>query len=117
MSEADILVFPTKGEFLKEKMTNLARWVTQEVGEENLPVDVFTGIADRSVVEVTALSGALDANNTLVTTRNWSGLVQLMNEHGAVRELQEVVVAVQRRPEMHDKFWRYMNLFIEVARQ
>lgn len=107
----------TKGEFLKEKMMNMAKWVTEEVGQENLPVDVIAGIAGRSVVEVTALSGALDANFVQVTTRNWSGLVQLMNDHAVAQELQEVVVAVQQQPAMHDKFWRYMDLFATVARQ
>ncbi len=92
---------------------NMARWVTEEVGEENLPVDIIAGIAGRSVVEITALSGALDANSTQVTTRNWSGLVQLIPD----RDLQQVVAAVQQRPAMHEKFWRYMNLFIEVVRQ
>jgi len=107
----------TKGEFLKEKMTNMAKWVTMEVGQENLPVDIIAGIAGRSVVEVTVLSGALDANITQVTTRNWSGLVQLMNDNHVGSGLLEVVVAVQQRPEMHDKFWRYMDLFATVARQ
>jgi len=107
----------TKGDFLKEKMTNLARWVTEEVGQENLPVDIIAGIDGRSAVEITALSGALDANNVHVTTRNWSGLVQLMNDHGVANELQQVVVAVQQRPPMHEKFWRYMDLFVVVARQ
>lgn len=107
----------TKGEFLKEKMTNMAKWVTEQVGQENLPVDIIAGIAGRSAVEVTALSGALDANDSQIATRNWSGLVQLMSDHNVGPELQEVVVAVQRRPEMHDKFWRYMDLFATVARQ
>ena len=107
----------TKGDFLKHKMVNMARWVTQEVGAENLPVDIITGIAERSVVEVTALSGALDANRDQITTRNWSGLVRLMEAHNVPRELQEVVHAVQQREVMHDKFWRYMTLFADVARQ
>ena len=108
----------TKGTFLKEKMSNMARWVTQEVGAENLPVDIIAGIDGRSALEVTMLSGALGANKDVVTHRNWSGLVQLMESDGRTpRELQEVVVAVQHRPDMHDKFWRYINLFIEVCEQ
>ena len=107
----------TKGEFLKEKINNMAGWVTREVGKENLPADIIAGIAGRSELEITVLSGALEANADLVTHRNWSGLVQLMSANNAPSELQEVVVVVQRRPEMHDKFWRYMELFIAVSRQ
>lgn len=107
----------SKGSFLVEKLTNMAKWVTEEVGRENLPVDIIAGIAGRNALEVTMLCGALEANSDLATHRNWSGLVQLMEANNAPRELQEVVVAVQQRPSMHDKFWRYIALFIAVVRQ
>ncbi len=107
----------TKGEFLKEKMLNMARWVTQEVGAENLPVDIITGIDGRSALEVTMLAGALEANKSLITQRNWCALVQLMAEKNAPSEVQEVVVAVQRREAMHSKFWRYIELFADVSAQ
>jgi len=107
----------TKGEFLLDKFKNMAKWVTQEVGQENLPVDLLAGLETRSVLEITVLCGALGANNSVAIHRNWSGLVQLMAVHKAPSELQEVVVAIQKRPELHDKFWRYIELFMEVAKQ
>ena len=107
----------TKGDFLSEKLLNMAKWVTLEVGEENLPVDIIAGIDGRSALEVTMLCGALEANADLATHRNWSGLVQLMEANAAPSELQEVIVAVQQRPAMHEKFWRYIDLFINVTRQ
>ena len=107
----------SKGEFLMEKVENMAKWVTEVVGKENLPVDIIAGIAGRSALEITVLCGALEANSDLATHRNWSGLVQLMEANSAPRELQEVVAAVQQRQEMHDKFWRYIQLFVTVVRQ
>ena len=107
----------TKGEYLYEKLTNMAKWVTLEVGEENLPVDIIAGIAGRTALEVTALCATIEANADLATHRNWSGLVQLMESNNAPFELQEVIVAVQQRPAMHDKFWRYIDLFVTVVRQ
>lgn len=107
----------TKGAFLQEKMGNMARWVDQEVGKENLSVDIITDINGRSALEVTVLAGALEANRDLVTHRNWSGLVQLMAANNASSGLQEVLVAVQRTPAMHDKFWRYFELFATVSAQ
>ena len=104
----------TKGEFLKQKFCNMARWVDQEVGKENLTVDIIAAIDGRSALECTLLCGVIQANKDLATHRNWSGLVQLFDER---KELQEVVVAIQRRPHMHDKFWRYIALFIEVCEQ
>tara|TARA_B100000212_G_scaffold342571_1_gene330724 strand:- start:1804 stop:2148 length:345 start_codon:yes stop_codon:yes gene_type:complete len=107
----------TKGNYLLQKLQNMANWVTLEVGKENLPVDIIAGINGRSVLEVTALCATLEANADLATHRNWSGLVQLMEAHNAPLELQEVIVAVQQRPAMHDKFWRYIDLFVTVVRQ
>ena len=66
---------------------------------------------------MTALCATLEANADLATHRNWSGLVQLMEANNAPFELQEVIVAVQQRPAMHDKFWRYIDLFVTVVRQ
>jgi hypothetical protein len=107
----------TKGDFLLEKLQNMAKWVTWEVGDENLSVDIITGINGRSALEVTTLCATLEANADLATHRNWSGLVQLMGANNAPVELQEVIVAVQQRPAMHDKFWRYIDLFVAVVRQ
>ena len=103
----------TKGQFLLQKLRNMARWVEQEVGKENLPVDILAGIAGRSELEVAALAGKLESNSAQVAHRDWHGLAHLLPQ----RELQEVVTAIKQRPGMHDKFWRYMELFIEIVRQ
>ena len=107
----------TKGEFLVEKLNNMAKWVSSEVGQENLPVDIITGINGLSALSVTALCATLEANSDLATHRNWSGLVQLMAENNAPSELQEVIALVQQRPPMHEKFWRYIDMFTAVVRQ
>lgn len=107
----------TKGEFLVEKLRNMAKWVVEEVGKENLPVDIIAGINGLQALEVTAVCGLIEANADQVTHRNWSGLVQLMEANNVPPEMQEVVTAVQQRPGMHDKFWRYMQLFVDVVRQ
>ena len=59
----------TIGDFLKEKLGNMARWVTEEVGKENLPVDVVQLIKDRTAVEVTVLAEAINAHSAKVTHR------------------------------------------------
>ena len=99
------------GAFLKEKLGNMARWVTGEVGKENLPVDIEQLINDRSVVEVTFLATVLDANSAKVAHRDWSGLVRVMQAEDLPVDFFAVVQAVRSRPELHDKFWRYLELF------
>jgi|TARA_X000000368_G_scaffold418069_1_gene416404 hypothetical protein len=99
------------GVFLKQKFGNMARWVTGEVGKENLPVDLEHLINDRSVVEVTFLATVLDANSDKVAHRDWSGLVRMMQAEDLPVDFVTVVQAVRSRPELHDKFWRYLELF------
>ena len=53
----------------------MARWVEQEVGKENLPADLVAGIASRSELEASALSGALLSNREQVAQRDWRGLL------------------------------------------
>lgn len=103
----------TIGQFLKQKLGNMAKWVNSEVGKENLPVDVIAGIAGRSELEATVLGNLLRSNKRMVDQRNWAGLSSLARMNN-MPELEEVIVAINQRPTMHDKFWRYMDLFVEV---
>lgn len=102
----------TKGAFLKQKLQNMARWVIEEVGKENLPVDILAGINGRSELEVTMLASSLQSNSRVAAHRDWHGVGQLVPA-----ELREVVTAIKQRPHMHDRFWRYMCLFVEVIEQ
>jgi len=105
----------TKGEFLRHKMQNMARWVTNEVGKEDLSVDLESDISGRSALECCTLAGALLANKKEILHRNWSGLVQQMEVELFPSAMQEVVALIQQRPSMHEKFWRYLDLFVDVA--
>ena len=105
----------TVGEFLKEKLVNMAVWIEGEIGKENLPVDVVQLSRDRRAVEVTILAEVLNANSTLVTHRDWSGLVRRLTEEDLPVDFAAVLHAVRAREELHDKFWRYMELFREVV--
>ena len=103
----------TKGEYLKGKLQNMARWVTQEVGAQDLPVDVIAGIAGRSDLECTVLASTVQSNKVLVEQKNWAALGNLLE----YQELQQVLTIINQRPQMHDKFWRYMQLMIDVIEQ
>ena len=107
----------TKGAFLKTKLQNMARWVEFEIGRENLPADVIAGTDGRSELEVCMLAGALQANKDVTIHRDWVGMARLMREHSFPAEVQGVITAIRARDGMHDKFWRYVDLFVEVAEQ
>ena len=108
----------TKGTYVKEKLNNMAKWIEQEVGSENLPRDLVTGIAGRSELEVTVLCGALQSNKTVLIHRDWFGLHKVVADVPEIpSELKEVLMLVQQREDMHDKFWRYLELFEQVVSQ
>lgn len=109
----------TVGAFLKEKLGNMARWVTEEVGKENLSVDLEQFVRDRSEVEVTFLSQVLNSNSAKISHRDWCGLVGMLHDDAIPKELAEqfavIIQVVRVRETMHDKFWRYLELFRDVV--
>ena len=103
-----------KGAFLKEKLQNMCAWVTNEIGKENLPIDiVFTSSVAQPVL-VTALALEFQSHGTKVTHRDWQGLVQVMTDAGYV-EMVAIIQAVRSKPDMHDRFWRYLELFRDIT--
>ncbi len=109
----------TVGAFVKEKLGNMARWVTREVGKENLTVDLEQFARDRTEAEVTFLAEVLSSNSAKINHRDWCGLVGMLDDTAipgdVAAQFQELVQAVRAREELHDKFWRYLELFKSVV--
>ena len=100
----------SKGEFIKEKLGNMARWVDEELGSElNAAVDCQSALA------ATVFASRLLDNRHMVTARNWSGITHLATNE--VPELGAVLQDINRHERLHEKFWRYMDMFVEVAAQ
>jgi hypothetical protein len=108
----------SKGSFLKEKFLNMARWVIKEIGKENLSVDLLADIEGRTELELVVAASLIQSNKILVSHRDWTGLVHHLEKESQIQGwMQEVVVAIRQKEAMHDKFWRYMELFITVVEQ
>ena len=99
----------TVGSFLREKLGNMGLWVHTEIGE--LGVDIKQYVAERSDTEIAYLVGILESNSTMIAHRDWSGLARTTE---LPPELLEVFQSIRKREDMHDKFWRYLELFVEV---
>lgn len=108
----------TVGEFLKTKLGNMARWVSDGVGKENLTIDPVAFIDDRSEFECVVLAQTVATEAQAIMTRDWRGLVKLLSQDAVPVEWAEsfacLLHAVKAHEEMHDKFWRYMELFRDV---
>ena len=101
----------TVGAFLREKLTNMAGWIEVELGKENIRVVLKQYVAERTETEIAYVVGILYANSTMITHKDWSGLARLAE---LPTSLLEVLDSVRKREDMHDKFWRYMELFVAV---
>tara|TARA_Y100000401_G_scaffold20822_1_gene13933 strand:- start:1174 stop:1527 length:354 start_codon:yes stop_codon:yes gene_type:complete len=108
----------TVGDFLKTKLGNMARWVSDGVGKENLTIDPVAFVAERSALECVVLADAVASHKAVVMSRDWRGLAKLLKDEAVPEEWAVsfacLLHAVKAREDMHDKFWRYMELFRDV---
>ena len=101
----------TLGEFLTQKVANMAKWL-QESGctVPMIPVDSVG-----SNVIVTSFAVQLrDRCKDIITERNFVTLRHTAADMGE-QNLEDVITFVQGRPDLHDKFWRYMSLFSDTV--
>ena len=108
------------GAFLKEKLMNLAVWVTNTIGKENINMDIEQFVNRRSEVEITFFADILSTNSVKVIHRDWMGLVGILESDATIpRDVADsfitILQLVRQKEEMHDKFWRYMELFRDVV--
>lgn len=106
----------TTGAFLKEKMRNMAAWVRVELGDL-ISERTLKMIHDMTELEATyAASYLLDDASVPIAHRDWPKLIRLVSESSELKPLQAIALSIHARPQMHEKFWRYLDLFCEVIR-
>ena len=50
-------------------------------------------------------------------THDWSALVALIENEPALTPFVSIIEKVHERQWMHEKFWKYVNLFIDVMNE
>lgn len=97
------------GEFIKSKMHNMAVWIDAELHE-----DYISLIDARSELELTTLCAMLHSKKEMFKTDDWSALTALTENELALAPFVSIIDKVHERPCLHDKFWKYVRLFIDV---
>ena len=94
----------TIGAFLQEKMGNMITWLQGEgvVDWERRP----------SVLEATTFAEILAAQHIDAILARDFGRLSAETEHST---LKSVLSFVQGRESLHDKFWRYLELFSDTV--
>lgn len=95
----------------------MANWLEKEIGKENIPCDVTTFAKDRTALELTTLAATLDTGLELHQRvhHDWQALVTMLTENNAPSEFIALIQAVRTHERLHDKFWRYIELFCNVV--
>ena len=101
------------GIFLQEKLRNFVRWVLSEIPKEELPVGYSLNKLATQKQCVEFASVVIDMRAP-VTAQDFDAL---SNHPQATETMVAVIKAVCLRPELHEKFWRYMDMCVEVLDQ
>ena len=101
----------TKGEFLQEKMQNMRVWLLEEFKRENRACAQLPLVTE---MEACYLADSLLPHERAIGNRNF---VSLSQDKQLDASFREVLAQIQATPAMHDKFWRYVDLFLCVAKQ
>ena len=103
----------TVGAFVKSKMHNMAVWVQAELGAD-AKMDYVAAIDARLELELTTFAAMCHSKRDIYDRRDWDAMVALAVEQPGFEPVVQLLNDVKAREHMHEKFWRYVKLFIEV---
>ena len=102
----------TKGEFARLKLLNMAKFVAEGVGKENLPGEFESTAQSATGLSALLFATTLQEHSKSVFERDWDGIDAIPSLPAFARQM---LSSVRSREEMHDKFWRYLELFVELV--
>jgi hypothetical protein len=99
-----------KGDFLLEKVTNMSKWL-----DEHLDLGLVDQAHGIQAVHATLLASGVGSKVQIAAKRDWDGLLDVIATEAPV--LLQAATMVRERPALHAKFWRYIDLFVEITKQ
>jgi len=107
----------TIGEFIAEKLFNMTAWIEREgvEGSKGLVIESMK----LTPLSATLIASAIKTEQVAVAARHWDRLSQQFKADAAKYSMFQGFVSlfesVRARPEMHERFWRYMAMMCEVV--
>jgi len=96
----------TVASFLREKLQNMERWLSEDGCELRLPA--------MQDVHIVALAQALhDKFADVIEQRDFAPLAN--DKENLPMDMVKLLQYVEARPDLHDKFWRYLKLFSDTV--
>jgi len=107
----------TIGEYIAEKLFNMAAWLEREgvEGSEGLVVERMK----LTPLIATLIASAIKTEQVAVAARHWGRLSEKFKvdagKYPMFKGFVSIFESVRARPETHERFWRYMDLMCEVV--
>ena len=99
----------TVGHFLVEKLQNMHNWLSEECqGYDKHKYDLCRSIL--TPTNATIVAEILLRHKSTIYQRDWDNLSRIPQ---LPVEIVELGVLIKPQPKLHDKFWRYLELFVE----
>ena len=102
----------TVGQFVKSKMHNMAVWVRDELGPS---MDYVATIDARTELELTTLCTMLNSKKDIAARRDWDALLALVQAQIVFTPMVTLLQSVREKEHMQEKFWKYVQLFVDVV--
>jgi hypothetical protein len=101
------------GAFLQEKLGNFVTWVVKEVPCEELPPNYGTlSMLFAPQAQCLEFAMRVATMSAPVTARDFDALAQ---HKEATAAMVVLLHAVEARPHMHERFWRYMDMCVSLV--
>ena len=95
-----------RGVFLQQKLLNMSKWLQENGSPHTLELP--------TQIEVVAVACILkELYSETIDNRDFAQFHA--EKENLPPQIHEAVEFVESRPELHDKFWRYLQLFSEVV--
>lgn len=125
MSTGTVTGTVTVASFLREKLCNMVRWLESDagLGKGACGVDDILGlISDRSAAELTYIvvsfvscDSVKGGGGGFISTRSFDGVIGAIESAELPVDFTRAIKLVSERPDMHERFWNYMDLFQQVV--
>lgn len=102
----------SKGSFLKAKASNMIAWLS-EAGILKGELPAFTEL------QATFMAEMLLEKQDEVAAKSFTDLLQSkeLSESQIGDTFRSILEGVRDNPVLHEKFWRYLALFVDVVKQ
>lgn len=98
------------GDFILQKVVNMAKWL-----DASLDLRTCDEAGKLNALQATLLAASVGAHREVAERRDWDAILVIVERDAPM--LLEAATMVRSKSALHDKFWRYIELFVNITNQ